>query len=192
MREKLKTKDLIYAGAFGALYLILMLIIVMGSGMIPVLYLLAPLTVGIVCGTVYMLYVTKVRKPGAILILAVLFGLVTSTNSVFSLIWAVLMGGIAEIIVRVGGYRSKTMYSASFCIFNLNMIGPFLMLVYAKGQFISMCTEYYGEEYAAALNKMTPAWIILVLAALAVLGGIIGALLANRFMKKHFEKAGMV
>ena len=48
MKTKLKTKDLIYAGAFGAVYLILMLAIVMVSGMIPILYILAPLTVGII------------------------------------------------------------------------------------------------------------------------------------------------
>ena len=36
--KKMRTKDLIYAGAFGALYIVLMLIIVMGSSAIsPVL-----------------------------------------------------------------------------------------------------------------------------------------------------------
>ena len=54
--KKMRTKDFIYAGAFGALYIVLMLIIVMGSSAIsPVLYFMAPLTVGLICGTVYML-----------------------------------------------------------------------------------------------------------------------------------------
>ena len=39
--RKMRTRDLIYAGAFGAIYLVLMLIIVMGSGAIPILYLLS-------------------------------------------------------------------------------------------------------------------------------------------------------
>ncbi|WP_195267811.1 MptD family putative ECF transporter S component [Eubacterium sp. 1001713B170207_170306_E7] len=191
MKEKLKTKDLIYAGAFGALYLILVMMIVMGSGIIPVLYLISPFTVGLICATVYMLYVTKVQKPGAILILSALFGLLTSTNSIFSLVWALLMGIIAELIVRAGKYNSKKMYTLSFYAFNLNMIGPFLMLVYAKNQFVSICAEYYGSEYAAALDALTPGWIIFALAALALLGAAAGTLLASRFMKKHFVKAGI-
>lgn len=34
--KKLRTKELIYAGAFGALYIVLMLVIVLGTSMIPV------------------------------------------------------------------------------------------------------------------------------------------------------------
>ena len=51
--KKMRTRDLIYAGAFGAIYLVVMLAVVMLSGMIPILYLVAPLTVGVVCGTIY-------------------------------------------------------------------------------------------------------------------------------------------
>ncbi len=192
MKGKLKTRDLIYAGAFGAVYLILMLVIVMGSGIVPVLYILSPLTVGVICATVYMLYVIKIKKFGAILILAVLFGLVSSVNSVYALAWTVLTGIVAELIARAGKYQSKKMFMVSYWIFNLNMIGPFLMLIYAKQQFIDMCVEYYGKDYAAAVDALTPSWIIFALAGLAVVGAVIGTLLASGFIRKHFEKAGVV
>ena len=45
--KKMRTKDLIFAGAFGAIYLVLMLIVVMVGGAILMLYLLSPLLVGI-------------------------------------------------------------------------------------------------------------------------------------------------
>lgn len=192
MKNKLKTKDLIYAGAFGAIYLVAALVIVMGTGIIPVLYILSPLIVGVICATVYMVYVTKVRKFGAILILAVLFGLVTSSVSFLPLIWSVAMGIIAELIARGGKYHSKSMFMVSYLVFNLNMIGPFFMLVYAKKQFLTMSIKYYGEEYGRVIDKLTPSWIIFALAALAVAGALIGVLLAGGFMKKHFEKAGIV
>ena len=35
--KKMRTKDLIFAGAFGAIYLVLMLIVVMVGGAIPIL-----------------------------------------------------------------------------------------------------------------------------------------------------------
>lgn len=192
MRQRLKTKDFIYAGAFGAIYIILMLVVVTGTSIIPVLYMLAPFIVGCVCGTVYMLYVTKIRKFGAILILAFLFGIVTSSSSIVSLIWALICGIVAELIGKAGKYESKKLFMSSYLVFNLTMIGPFLMLVFAKQHFIELCTQFYGLDYAAAIDRLTPGWIIFVLMGLAVAGGGVGVLLASRFAKKHFEKAGMM
>lgn len=190
MRQKLKTKDFIYAGAFGAIYIILTLVLVTATGIIPVIYLLAPFIVGCVCGTVYMLYVTKIRKFGAILILAFLFGIVTSSSSIISLIWALICGIVAELIAKAGKYESKKLFMVSYLVFNLTMVGPFFMLVYAKQHFIDLCQQYYGQDYAAALDRLTPGWIIFVLMGLAVAGGAAGVMLFSKFAKKHFEKAG--
>ena len=106
--RKLRTKELIYAGAFGALYIVLILVIVLGTSMIPVLYLLAPITVGLVCGTVYMLCVLKVKKFGAALILGVLFALCACSNAWFSFVGAVAAALLAELVIKLGNYRSNT------------------------------------------------------------------------------------
>lgn len=190
MKQKLKTKDFIYAGAFGAIYIILTLVLVTGTSIIPVLYVLAPFIVGCVCGTVYMLYVTKIRKFGAILILAFLFGIVTSSSSFISFIWALICGIAAELIARAGNYESKRLFMISYLVFNLTMIGPFLMLVFARRHFIDLCQQFYGSDYAAAIDHLMPGWIIFVLMGLAVAGGGAGVLLFSKFAKKHFEKAG--
>ncbi|MGL6199291.1 MAG: MptD family putative ECF transporter S component [Lachnospiraceae bacterium] len=192
MKAKLKAKDLIYAGAFAALYLILMVVLVTMMGVIPITYILRPLVVGIVCAPVYMLYISKVKKFGAILILGVLFGVVTMNHTIFSLVTAILFGIIAELICKSGNYESKQKMKMSFWIFNLNMIGPYLILVYAKPQYLAMTESFAGAEYAQAMDAITPSWIILVLAALAVIGGMIGTALSDKLMKKHFEKAGLV
>lgn len=192
MRQKLKTKDYIYAGAFGAIYIILMMVLVAATGMIPILYILSPFLVGCVCATVYMIYVTKIKKCGAIMILALLFGIVTSTSSFISFIWALICGMGAEVIARAGRYQSKKMFLLSYPVFNLTMIGPFLMLGFAKKNFIEMCQQFYGSDYAQTVDRLTPEWIIFVLAGLAVAGGAVGSLAALRFVKKHFEKAGIM
>ena len=192
MKQKLKTRDLIYAGAFGAIYIILMMVLVAATGMMPILYILSPFVVGCVCATVYTIYVTRIKKPGGILILALLFGIVTSTSSFISLIWALLCGLAAELIARAGKYSSKKMFLLSYPVFNMTMLGPFLMLVYAKQQFITLCAQFYGTDYAQAVDKLTPGWIIFALAGLAIAGGAIGILLASKFAKKHFEKAGIL
>ena len=83
MKPKLTTKDLIAAGAFAAIYLVLLTVLaVMVLPIVPVLYLATPLIAGIVLGTVYLLYCVKVPKTGAIFILALLVGAITSMASI--------------------------------------------------------------------------------------------------------------
>ena len=176
-KNKLKAKDLI----------------VMGSGMIPILYFLSPLTVGLVCGTVYVLCVLKIRKIGAALILGVLFALVACSNGGFpSIAMGIGAALLAELILFLGKYRSRKMFLLSFVAFNLNMAAPFLMLVLKKDAFLQRSLEYYGESYANGINQVFFQGFYIVTLAFAIVGGIGGSLIANALVKKHFEKAGMV
>lgn len=190
--KKLRTKDLIYAGAFGAIYLVLTMIIVLGSAMIPILYILSPLIVGAVCGSVYMLCVVKVHKFGSALILGILFSLVCCSASVPGLVAAIVCALLAELIIFLGKYKSKCMYLISFVVFNLNMACPFMMLIYAKEAFLDRAASYYGDAYRESLSSLMPDWIFLGLVALAIAGGILGSAIAGKLSKKHFEKAGVV
>lgn len=112
--NKLKTKDLIVAGAFAALYVVVLFAVVTVMGFVPILYLIAPFVNSVILGCIYMMYVTKVPKTGAILILSVAVGLLTSTGGVWvSLIWCLTLGIVAELIARAGNHKSKNpTYSA--------------------------------------------------------------------------------
>ena len=143
---KLNTKDLIYAGAFCALYIVAMLIVVMGSGIVlPILYFIAPLTVGTVCGTIYMLYVLKIHKFGAALILGVLFILATGHLTWYSL--AVVLGAslIAELMIFLGKYASKKMYLLSYVFFNLTMAAPYLSFVFNLQDSLKVTQDFMGK-----------------------------------------------
>jgi energy-coupling factor transport system substrate-specific component len=124
--HKIKTKDLIVAGAFAALYIVVLMVVVSVLGFLPIVYLMAPFFLSIPLGSIYMLYVMKVPKTGAILILAVLIGLITSMNGMwFSIIWALALGVAAELIARAGKYSSVKMYQTSFCVFAATNMGRF-------------------------------------------------------------------
>lgn len=190
---QLRTQDLIIAGAFAALYILVMFASVSLMGMVPILYILVPLIAPIILGSIYMLYVTKIPKPGAILILSAIVGLITSMGGMwFGLIWALIVGVIGELIARAGRYRSKKMYIASYCAFACTNMGPFWAIVLAKPAFLESCVSYYGADYAATIDKLTPNWIIFAMIGMAIVGGLLGGLLGGKLMKKHFEKAGVV
>lgn len=189
MKTKLTTRDLIAAGAFGAIYLVLITVMASVLAVVPILFLAIPLIAGIVLGTVYMLYAVKVPKKGAILILCLLVGLITSMATIYPLLLSILWGLLAEVIAA-GKNRSGGAIAASYVIFNMTSIGPFYAIIIAKDAFLESCEIYYGSDYVAAMDALTPDWFIVVLIALALLGGLLGGRIGKRILKKHFEKAG--
>ena len=49
-----------------------------------------------------------------------------------------------------------------------------------------------GRNYADAIDRLTPDWIIAVFVVLALLGGLLGGLFGKKLLKKHFAKVGAV
>lgn len=190
--KKLQAKDLIFAGAFGAIYIVVMLIIVMVCGSIPILYLISPLFVGIVCATIYELCVLKVRKFGAALILGILFAVTASSGYLPGMFMAIGVAVLSEVVLLLGKYKSKKMFLISFLVFNINMVCPFSNLYLNRESFMAMASEYYGEAYANGVASLATSWMPIAQIGLAVVGAGIGVLIASKLIKKHFEKAGIV
>ena len=69
--KKLKIKDLVLIGVFTVVYFVVMFGVGM-IGMIPILFLIYPTVLGIVTGTIVMLFMAKVQKPFALFILGIL------------------------------------------------------------------------------------------------------------------------
>ena len=67
------------------------------------------------------------------------------------------MGLVAQLIARAGKYQSKKMYRISYCGFACTNMGPFWSIVLAKDAVLVTGAEYYGPEYAAAVEALTPA-----------------------------------
>ena len=191
-KGNLKTKDLIMAGAFAALYMALFFALATVMGFVPIVYIFTPFILSVVLGPVYMLYVTKIPKRWAIMILAALVGLLTSMDGFWiSLIWALALGLAAEFIARRGTAFGKKLI-VSFMVFGCTNMGPAWVLLLAKQRFLDVCAVYYGQDYANTIDSLTPWWIVFVFLAMAIGGGLIGGIVGSRILKKHFEKAGIV
>lgn len=61
-------KDLITIGVFAVIYFAVMF----GVGMIPILFLVYPILLGIVIGTIIMLFMAKVKKSLGLFVLGIL------------------------------------------------------------------------------------------------------------------------
>ena len=188
--KKLQTKDLIMAGVFAVLYVALICIMASLTGMFIPVYLILPLIAGIVLGPVYTLYISKVPKMGAVLILSVLAGFVMSASSIVVLLYVVVLGVIAQIILTKTNYSTSGI-RISYIIFACATEGPFLSLFFAREGFLNTCAQYYGQEYADKIDAVTPIWVIFVQIAIALIGGFIGGRIGMGMNAKHFKKAGI-
>ena len=191
--KKLKVKDLVSIGVFGVIYFVLMFGIGM-MGMIPILFLIYPTVLGIIAGTVVMLFMSKVQKPWALFIFGMISPLVmfaaghTYVVAVLSLIVMI----IAELIRKIGNYNSFKYNMLSYAVFSTWICSSMMQMLLAKEKYIEMSVGMMGQEYADALENLITYPHMALVALGAFLGGIIGAYIGKALLKKHFEKTGIV
>ena len=190
--KKLKIKDLVTIGVFAVIYVVIIFALGM-IGFLTVLYLVYPALLGIVSGTVIMLFMAKVQKPWAVLILGMLTSIfmMVEGNTYLLIIHSFVVMLIAELIRRVGNYNSFKYNMLSFAIFNTWICGSLMQMLWAREKYIEIAMVM-GEEYVNALIKLVTYPNMALVYLGAILGGLIGANIGRILLKKHFIKAGII
>ena len=190
--KKLKIKDLVTIGVFAVIYVVIIFALGM-IGFLPVLYLVYPALLGIVSGTVIMLFMAKVQKSWAVLILGMLTSIfmMVEGNTYLLIIHSFVVMLIAELIRRVGNYNSFKYNMLSFAIFNTWICGSLMQMLWAREKYIEIAMVM-GEEYVNALIKLVTYPNMALVYLGAILGGLIGANIGRILLKKHFIKAGII
>ncbi len=193
MKEnKLKIRDLVTIGVFAVIYFVVMFAVGM-IGMVPILFLIYPTILGIVTGTIIMLFMAKVQKPWGLFILGILsplFMFVMGHTYVVA-VHAIVIMFIAEMIRKVGNYNSLKYNIFAFAIFNTWICGSLMQMLWAKEKYIKL-SMMMGKEYVDALERLITYPHMLLVYLGAIIGGIIGAYIGKSLLKKHFNKAGIV
>ena len=190
--KKLKVKDLVSIGVFGVIYFALMFGVGM-MGMIPILFLIYPTVLGIIAGTVVMLFMTKVQKPWALFIFGMISPLVmfAAGHTYVVVVLSLIVMIIAELIRKIGNYKSFKYNMISYAIFSTWICSSMMQMLLAKEVYVEHC-KMMGDDYVVALEKLITYPHMALVALGAFIGGIIGAYIGKSLLKKHFEKAGIV
>lgn len=193
--NKLQGKDFIFVGIFTALFLAIT-VIVSGFAFLPILQVLVSPICALLCAPVYLLYLAKVSKPFAIIILGVIcsafVGLLVYGN-IFCFLVNMIIFIAAELLAKAGGYKS----------FKLNAISYFVVAFWTMGE---SGTFWFFKDYAAQISinggytqewvdgvsrLTTPLSFIIVMVGIGV-AAIFSIVFANQMFKKHFKKAGII
>lgn len=195
--NKLTIPDLISIGVFTALYFVLIAIATFTSAaLIPGFSnVLLPGVAALISGCVYMLMVAKVPHFGAITVMGTVIGLFLFVSGHFavSFVIGVVCSVAADLIAKMGAYKSRTGILVSYTVFSFGLTGPVLPLWLMRDAYVASL-QAKGKD-AAYIDGVfvhitsTTLWVCIgATVVLAVLGGLFG----QKMMKKHFKKAGII
>ena len=190
--KKLNGRDLINIGIYGAIYFVILFAVAM-LGMIPIFLPLLSVFVPILGGIPFMLFLTRVKKPGMIFIFAMIMGILMLLTGMgpWPLVTCAVAGLLAELVFKSGGYRDAKKAVLSYGLFSTWIFGNYLPLFTDYEGYFAQRADY-GQAYIDAVQKLMPLWMAPVLLIACIIRDIIGGLLGKKKKKKHFEKAGLV
>ena len=191
----MKNKDLINVGIFTALY-ICVNVIISGFVIVPILQVLMMPAMALLLAPIYLLYIAKVGKFGAILItgfcFSALIGLLVYGNVICFLVnFAFFIA--AELVAYLGKYKNKKLNALSYIFAIFSTIAEAGLPWFASQYFYDLSVASgYSVEWAEGLKAIaTPLVFVLMLVGVIVCS-IISILFSNNMFKKHFKKAGIV
>ena len=191
---KLTVKDLISVGLFSVIYFIGFMISGI-LGYIPVCVVILPLLTGILGGIPFVLLAIKQQKFGAVTLLGLIAGLLSFLmgQTWMSIPFGLVFGLIADLIMKSGDFKSWSKNLLAYSVFSLWTIGTMLpMWIMRDSYFAAYRNNGATDAYIDAVMKLTPTYMLAVIAVLALVGGFLGACLGKMVLKKHFKKAGIV
>ncbi|WXR61399.1 MptD family putative ECF transporter S component [Peptostreptococcaceae bacterium AGR-M142] len=190
-KESLNVKDLINIGIYTALYLVVFFVVGLLTA-IPIIYPALFLIWPIVTGIPFMLYMTKIKKPGMIFISSIILSLAWF---LIGYPWSVLVtyfisGILAELAFKKANYKDFKYIVIGYWFFSTGIIGIQLPIWFMKDYLVEVRGSM-GDQYANQLAMVMPKWMLFGGVGLLFIGCVIGALIGKKMLKKHFKKAGI-
>ena len=182
-KSKLNGKDLISIGIFTAVYFILNLLIAAAMGFIPLVNMMIPFASSLVLGIPMMLYFSKIKKFGMVLITYIIYGAILTLAGV----------GIYSLILKAKRYASTSAAILSYAVCSVGANANVLGFAFMTEAQLAEKTAYYGQEYMDIISGyFSHGYMLPLLAITAFAGGALGGLLGKAVLKKHFAKSGMI
>lgn len=188
-----KSRRLVSAGVWIALYFVVFVIFGSVCMPIPPLYLVMPALIALFAAPVFCMLVAKAPVHGPVFVAAVLpcAFLMLQGN-----IWVVgltglVAGVLAEACLAAGRFKSRKWNLAAYVLFTQNLFGGFLPIWIMRDLYFEK-TAAMGEEFCTALAAITPMWVLFAQVALVAVCAVVGFFASRALFKKHFEKAGVV
>ena len=135
--DKLQTRDFISVGIFSLIYAVVAFVIGGVAQMTPVTFPFMPMIVALFTGTVFMLYVAKIPKKGALSILGVIAAILLFVTGMFWMmsVFILIFGVVADFICASGDFKSFRKNLIAYCVMALSPMGAYIPMAVMPEQF---------------------------------------------------------
>lgn len=189
--NKLKMKDIATIGIFSALLFVVTMVAgaLMGISMVLNMYSVA--VVAVLSAPLYMLIMAKVHKKGAVLLTFAIVGILWGLfGGIFVLIWMLGFGVVGEVLASKSKYQNYKMLTVSFGLYSVGYyLGAIAPLYYYSAFWYGFDRPKETVDAMIAAAHSTAGLAAIPVTLIAI---VIGAVIAKRMLKKHFEKAGVI
>ena len=151
----------------------------------------APAFSALVGGAIYRVYVEKIQRTGAILVVALVIGafFLFTRHGAGAFLPALVGGLLAELVAARGRYQSKLGNAFSFLLFSFTTTGPILMMWFQPASYRASLlargkSMNYIERVMVPSNMETVSWFLLTLLLGALLGYLLGQLVYQKLDRK--------
>ncbi len=188
--KKLKVKDIFTV----VLLALINVVIFFASSLLyatPVTIVMMPVFFSLLEGIVFFIIGTRVRKPGAMMVYAIVRGIL---GGYLPYVLLYFLSGIAsELILRKSGYGSAKGLTISYIICQLfaalgSTIYPYVIAAKSMAD-MAVTDGRQGNIDAASRMLLSGGWIALL--AGIIVSAFIGAMIGKRVVKKHLEAVVM-
>ena len=188
--KKLKVKDIFTV----VLLALINVVIFFASSLLyatPVTIVMMPVFFSLLEGIVFFIIGTRVRKPGAMMVYAIVRGIL---GGYLPYVLLYFLSGIAsELILRTSGYGSAKGLTISYIICQLfaalgSTIYPYVIAAKSMAD-MAVTDGRQGNIDAASRMLLSGGWIALL--AGIIVSAFIGAMIGKRVVKKHLEAVVM-
>ena len=195
MNNKFSVKDLITTGIFGVLLLMCAMITGGPFATIPTLTFYFPIGASVLAGPVFMLFIAKVPKRGALVIVGVIICILGTLTGMH---WGMNFGYLtfciaAAIVAGIGRFQNMALNVLAYVLYSFGPMGTYFVFYFNRESWISfMLNKGTEQEYIDKMSSVADAKTMVIMIAGTIVVSLISGLLGVRLMRKQFEKAGIV
>ncbi|MBQ8488297.1 MAG: MptD family putative ECF transporter S component [Pseudobutyrivibrio sp.] len=187
-------KDLITIGIFSVLLLLAMMLTGGPFSAVPTLTFYFPIGAAVLAGPIFMLFIAKVPKQGALIIVgAVLCILGTVTGMHWGLNFGFLISAtLAGLIAGIGKFKSNVLNLIAYIVYCIGPMGTYFVFILNKESWVSfMLKKGTEQEYIDKMSEVATGSTIAIMIVGTIVVATLSGLLGLRLMRKQFVKAGI-
>ncbi|SFB32144.1 energy-coupling factor transport system substrate-specific component [Acetitomaculum ruminis DSM 5522] len=193
-KKRLNAKDLIITGVFALLFLMAAML---GGGpfaTVPTLTFYFPIGSAILAGPIFMLFIAKVPKQGA---LAIIGAVECILGTLTGMHWGMNFGFlicciIAAVIAGIKKFESPVFNLIAYLVYCIGPMGTYFVFFFNRESWISfMLKKGTQEEYIQKMSETASPSIMITMVVGTLVVAALSGLLGLRLMRKQFIKAGI-